>query len=70
MEAFSFCRVAALPNGEKAAVKETSRLYGAEQVRKILGDGSYGGAYQIDDAAMQRIFDVCVAEIVEKLRFA
>lgn len=70
MEAFSVCRVGELPQGEKVPVPRASRIHGAKEARQILGDGSYGGPYQVDDALMQRIFDACVAEIVEKLRWA
>jgi creatinine amidohydrolase len=69
MEAFSFCRLSDLPEGEKPPVPRTARIGSAKDARVILGDGSYGGRYQADDALMQRLFDACVADIVEILKF-
>ena len=70
MEAFPVCRVRELPDGEKTPLPRKSRLSSATEARETLGDGSYGGPYRVDDALMQRIFDACVAEIVEKLQWA
>ena len=68
-EAFSFCRVAELPAGEKPAVT-TARLLNAEETRALYGDGVFGGAYSASEAVMQRLFDGCVADVVERLSFA
>ncbi len=38
------------------------RLQGPKGVREVLGDGNFGGLYQRDDAEMQAIWDVAVAE--------
>jgi creatinine amidohydrolase len=67
-EAFSFCRVAELPPGEKPAVS-SSRLLSAAETRALYGDGVFGGAYSAGEDVMQRLFDACVAEVVERLRF-
>ncbi len=69
MESFPFCRVAELPDGEKAPVDEGGRVLSAEETRTLLGDGSYGGYYKADDAILQRVFDACVQDIVAKLKF-
>jgi len=37
------------------------------QVRNMLGDGSFGGPWQMPDAAMQRLWDTGVAETREAL---
>jgi creatinine amidohydrolase len=68
IEAFPFCRVAELPPGEKEPVS-APRVLNAEATRALAGDGVYGGPYRADEALMQRIFDGCVADLVEKLRF-
>ena len=69
IEAFPFCRVAALPAGEKRPVAGAAILSAAE-TRAQAGDGVYGGPYVADDALMQRIFDAAVGDIVERLRFS
>jgi creatinine amidohydrolase len=69
LEAFPFCRVADLPEGEKATV-ELPLVTSAAEARKLLGDGVYGGPYSAPDEVMQRLFDACVDEIVARLKFA
>jgi creatinine amidohydrolase len=67
-EAFAFCRVAELPEGAKAPAS-SPRLLNAEETRALYGDGVFGGAYSADDEVMQRLFDACVADVVERLKF-
>lgn len=66
-ENFPFNRVAESPQGEKPPVdlgaKDTPYIS-----RTILGDGSFGGAYQVDDSIMSALFDVIVAEVVALVR--
>jgi creatinine amidohydrolase len=64
MENFPFTRVAEVPSGSKPS----PTWDGDEPTRAALGDGSFGGAYQVPDETMQRFFDVLVAEAVEMLR--
>ena len=68
LEAFTFTRVADLPNEAKPAFT-SSRVLNAEETRALAGDGVYGGPYTAPDALMQRIFDACVEDIVGRLRF-
>jgi creatinine amidohydrolase len=68
MEAFPFTRVADLPAGEKPGVSFTGVLNAAETKAKY-GDGSFGGKYQVDDAIMQELFDVCLLDVVNLLNF-
>jgi creatinine amidohydrolase len=68
LEAFSFCRVADLPEGEKSTVTPAPFL-NAEATRAHHGDGVFGGWYKADDAVMQRVFNAAVADVVAKLRF-
>jgi creatinine amidohydrolase len=67
-EAFAFCRVAELPAGEKQPAA-SARLLNAEETRALYGDGVFGGAYSASDDVMQRLFEACVADVVERLRF-
>jgi creatinine amidohydrolase len=69
IEAFSFCRVADLPEGVKPAAT-APRLLNADETRALYGDGVFGGPYSAPDDVMQKIFDAAVGDVVEKLRFA
>ena len=68
MEAFPFTRVADLPAGEKPGVSFTGVLNAAE-TRAKYGDGSFGGKYQVDDAIMQELFDICLLDVINLLNF-
>lgn len=68
MEAFPFTRVADLPDGEKPGVSFTGIL-NADETRAKYGDGTFGGKYQVDDAIMQELFDVCLRDILVLLNF-
>ena len=52
-------RVGPVPAGEKLLVN-LSRTANAAATRAGLGDGSYGGAYQAPDTAMERFFAAAV----------
>ena len=66
-ENFPFTRVGTIPTGEKALVN-LPRTANAATTRAGLGDGSYGGAYQVPDAAMKRFFAAAVDAMVAALR--
>jgi creatinine amidohydrolase len=68
-EAFAFCRVADLPDGEKPPAS-SPRLLNAQETRALYGDGVFGGAYSASETVMQQLFDACVADVVERLSFA
>lgn len=68
LEAFPFVRVADLPDVAKVPVRLPGPL-NAAQARDLLGDGSYGGAYQVAPQIMSEIFDACAADIVQLLSF-
>jgi creatinine amidohydrolase len=63
MEAFSFTRVADLPEGEKLAPEFTG-LLNAAQTRQVYGDGVFGGAYQASEAIMQELFTTCLDDVL------
>lgn len=68
MENFTFTRVGELPEGVKPHVQDTF-ISGSTATRALAGDGSYGGAYQVDDDIMQALFDLCLSETLELLKF-
>ena len=68
LEAFAFTQVSELPPGEKAPA-HIPGLLGAVEARKIYGDGVFGGRYQVATEIMQEIFDACVADVIQMLRF-
>lgn len=69
LEAFPFTRVAELPQGSKTP-PSFSGMLNAEQTRAAYGDGSFGGPYQVDDALMDEMFNVCLGDILHLIQFA
>jgi creatinine amidohydrolase len=69
-EAFAFCRVADLPEGTKPPAIPTRAILNAAETRQLYGDGVFGGRYQPDEGALQKMFAAAVADIVAKLSFA
>jgi creatinine amidohydrolase len=55
LEVFPFTRVAELPPGEKIP-PAVPGLMGAEESRRVYGDGVFGGPYQVDRAIMDELF--------------
>jgi len=56
------------PDGRKPGVDMAlMKASGPAQVRALLGDGSFGGPWQVPDAAMQSLWDAGVAETREAL---
>lgn len=69
LEAFSFTRVADLPEGEKVPPQVPSAVMDAQTARRIYGDGSFGGPYQVDENIMQEIFNAALADVLRLLEF-
>jgi len=70
-ENFPFTRVAAnSPSGEKPLVDYGGRILNTLQTRELAEDGSFGGPWQVPDALMQQVFDLCLSDIVELLQFS
>lgn len=67
MENFTFTRVGEAPQGVKPHVVDPN-ISGKDETRRLVGDGSYGGAYQVDDAIMQEMFDLCLGEVLDLLK--
>lgn len=63
-ENFIFTRVAESPTRIKDPVN-ADYIDTRHTAREILGDGSYGGPYQIDDTQMYMLFDAVVDEATE-----
>lgn len=63
MENFPWNRVAPAPAGTKEMIDtERLRTLPPTQVRELIGDGNYGGAYQKPDEDMLRIWRAAVEE--------
>jgi creatinine amidohydrolase len=70
LENFRFCRVAEVPQGGKPFIDEEAAAlldYDPTQ-RQVIGDGSLGGLYQIDDTLMQELFALVVQETATVVR--
>lgn len=66
-ENFPFNRLGPVPLGEKPLVN-LGYLEAGHTAREVLGDGSYGGPYQVSDSLMEELFEQVVNEIVELVR--
>jgi len=69
LEAFPFTIVADLPVGEKLPLTVPSDILDAETTRQVYGDGVFGGRYQASPEIMQEMFDACLADILQMLKF-
>ncbi len=58
-EAFPFTRVAPIPKAEKPKV-EFPWMASAKSARELLGDGMFGGKYQVDAEIMEELFTAAV----------
>jgi creatinine amidohydrolase len=60
-----------LPEGRKPPLDQAAyRAAGPEQVRELLGDGVFGGAYELPDEQVLRVWEAGVAEVRELLESA
>lgn len=66
-ENFPFTRVSQTPAGEKPTVN-LARLDAGESAHDVLGDGSFGGIYQVNDALIHELFERVVTEISARVR--
>jgi creatinine amidohydrolase len=66
-ENFPFTRVGQVPAGDKPLANVTTYIPAAE-VRARLGDGSFGGPYQVADEIMHEFYQVLVAEAAQLLQ--
>jgi len=70
LEAFAFTQVSELPSEPKAPPYVPRAVLSAAETRQIYGDGSFGGAYQVDAKIMDDIFNVALRDMLEILKFA
>lgn len=68
LEAFSFNRVCDMPAEEKIP-PIVPGLVSAAKAREIYGDGTFGGAYEVENQIMREIFDACLIDILQLLKF-
>ena len=67
-ENFPFTRVAGDSlTGEKPIVPHGERIYNAQETQALAGDGSYGGPWQVSDALMKEMLDLCLEDVVRLL---
>jgi creatinine amidohydrolase len=69
MEAFDFNIVTPLPDAVKPVPDIGEAVLGKAATRDIYQDGTFGGAYQVETAIMQEIFDACLADVLALLKF-
>lgn len=68
-ENFPFTRLTNSPSYRKPVVEDTNEILSASATRALVMDGSFGGDYQVSDLLMQRLFDICLSDILEELKF-
>ncbi|HLU11897.1 MAG TPA: creatininase family protein [Oceanobacillus sp.] len=66
-ENFAFTRVGEVPAGEKPPVN-LELLEEGESIRDVIGDGSYGGPYQVDEALSLELFERVVNDVCGRVR--
>lgn len=69
LEAFDFNKVADLPDESKPTPEVESEILNKTETRQKYGDGSFGGAYQADQAIYKEIMYACLADILNILKF-
>lgn len=69
LEAFPFTIVADLPEGQKTPPQVPSDILDGPATREVYGDGSFGGSYQAAPEIMQEMFDACLDDILQLLKF-
>jgi creatinine amidohydrolase len=69
LEVFPFTRVAELPPGEKFP-PAVPGLMGAEESRRVYGDGVFGGPYQVEPAIMDELFAAALKDVLHYLDFS
>jgi creatinine amidohydrolase len=69
LEAFPFTIVGDLPEGEKTPPHVPSDILDAKTTREVYGDGSFGGRYRAGAEVMQELFDACLQDVLQLLKF-
>jgi creatinine amidohydrolase len=69
LEAFDFNKVSDLPDEAKPISKNEETLLNKTDIRKKYGDGSFGGDYHVDQTVLKEMFNACLSDILELLKF-
>ncbi len=69
LENFSFTRVSEVPEGEKPGPLPYKGLLSARQEREVMGDGNFGGRYQVSGEIMQEMFNAALKDVMYLLDF-
>lgn len=68
LEAFPFVKVCDLP-AETKTPPHYQGLIGAEETRKVFGDGSFGGPYEVESEIMNELFFAAYQDVLHYLNF-
>jgi len=68
LEAFAFTRVAELPQGAKTP-PNIPGLIGAAEARRVFGDGSFGGPYNVQEIVMEELFKTALEDVLRLVKF-
>ena len=69
LEAFPFTVVGEMPKENKVPPQVPSAIMDAKTAREVYGDGSFGGAYRVNDDIMHELFAACLEDILQLLKF-
>ena len=69
LEAFEFTHVSTLPDQAKPKMEQQPNILNKSQSRDVYQDGSFGGEYQVDQSVLKEMFNACLADILELLKF-
>jgi creatinine amidohydrolase len=68
LEAFAFTRVAELPQEAKTP-PNIPGLMGAAEARRVFGDGSFGGPYNVQEIVMEELFKTALEDVLRLVKF-
>jgi creatinine amidohydrolase len=68
LEAFQFNKVDDLPSETKKP-PFVSGLLSADQAKQAYEDGNFGGPYEVEHSIMDEIFEACLQDVLELLKF-
>lgn len=69
MEAFDFTRVSTMPGEIKPIPDSGKNILGKKATRNTYSDGSFGGDYLVNESIMEEIFNSCLDDVLDLLKF-
>lgn len=69
LEAFDFNRVSDLPDEPKPKPEQKLNILNKSQTREVYQEGSFGGEFHVDQAILKEMFNACLADILDLLKF-